>query len=203
MRSITLLLMAALLACALPCAAAANGGSSSTPSDPRNQHLYPLGSAAEYAFLVNGQRAPDFAYDALDGSTARLHDLLAQGHVLLVFGAGDEHLTAIERERAELLHMGVVPVAVLDLGGKSCRAAVSRLGLHFPVIADPRCVIAAQFNCLESSTRAIAPAWFVVDRGDHLRACDRFDWPSASWSATSASALGLPMGDANLPASSH
>ncbi len=207
MRSRTLLSLllgtAALLALAVPCAAAANGGANTTPSDPRTQNLYPLGSASEYAYLGAGQSAPDFHYDAADGSDARLHDLLAQGHVLLVFGAGDEHLRGIEHERAQLLRMGVVPVAVLDLGGKTCRAAVARLGLHYPVIADPRRVIAAQFNCLESTTRATAPAWFLVDRKDRLRACDRFEWPQSSWTITSASALGLPVGDALMPTSSN
>jgi peroxiredoxin len=207
MRSRTLLSLllgtAALLALAIPCASAGTGGSNATPSDPRTQNLYPLGSASEYAYLGTGQNAPDFHYDAADGSDARLHDLLAQGHVLLVFGAGDERLRAIERERTALLRMGVVPVAVLDLGGKTCRAAVTRLGLHYPVIADPRRVIAAQFNCLESSTRATAPAWFVVDRKDRLRACDRFEWPQSSWTITSASALGLPVGDALMPTSSN
>lgn len=201
MRSSTLLSVAALLAFAVPCAAATNSGSSATPNDPRAQHIYPLGSASEFAYLVTGQSVPDFAYDTPDGRDARLHDLLAQGHVLLVFGAGDRHLTELERERSALLRMGVVPVAVLDLGGKTCRSVVSRLGLHYPVIADPRRVIAAQFNCLESATRATAPAWFVVDRTDRLRACDRFEWPDASWALTSASALGLPVGDALMPAS--
>ena len=201
MRSITLLSMAALLAFAISCAAAANGGSSSAPSDPRMQHLYPIGSVAEYPYLENGEVAPDFSFDAMSGGPARLHDLLAQGSVLLVFGAGDAHLTALESERAVLLNMGIVPVAVLDLGSRDSRRAVARLGLHYPVIADPRRVIAAQFSCLESSTRVAAPAWFVLDRGRHVRANERFDWPSTSWASVSASALGLAMGDAVLPAS--
>ncbi len=42
-----------------------------------------------------GDRAPDFAYIGADGFGGRLRNLLAQGPVLLVFGAGESDLAAL------------------------------------------------------------------------------------------------------------
>jgi len=152
--------------------------------------IYPVGTGGEYATVVVGERAPDFSYQ-LDGQWRRLHDLRAQGHVLLVLGAGDEQLRAIEAQREGLLRVGVVPVAVLDSRAGACRAVVRRLGLGFPVIPDPTRVIGAQFNSLEPRTRLTAPAWFVIDQRGSVRGLDRFEWPASAWREVAGNALGL------------
>src|SRR5438067_2083412 len=46
-----------------------------------------------------GDIAPDFSYQAGDGSWRSLHDLTRGGHVLLVFAPRERELHAIERDR--------------------------------------------------------------------------------------------------------
>ncbi len=172
-----------------------------TPGDARPRiNIYPVGTGAEYAMVVPGEKAPNFSYES-DGRSLRLHHLRAQGHVLLVLGAGDAQLRALESQRDALLRLGVVPVAVLDIRHGSCRSAARRLGLNYPVIADPTRVIGAQFNALEPRTRLTAPAWFIVDRGGSVRALDRFEWPQSTWREVAISSLGLASDDAPIPAS--
>ena len=192
------LAVATLLTILVPAAASAAGG----PPDPRiSINMVPLGSGAEYAVIDVGSSAPDFAYETPNGGTGRLRDLRAQGHVLLVFGAGDEHLTSLARESDRLLAMGVVPVAVLDMKAGACRAVAQRLKLGFPVVPDPQRVIGAQFNSLDPRSRQDAPAWFVLDRKGRVRALDRFEWPGTAWTELAAGALGLATTDATLPVS--
>ncbi len=183
------LAVALLLALAAPSMAAESRGT--TSYDPRGRiDMYAVGTGAEYATVLVGEKAPDFNYQ-VDGRWQRLRDLRAQGHVLLVLGAGDEQLRAIESQREGLLRLGVVPVAVLDLRASSCRAATRKLGLQFTVIPDPTRVIGAQFNSLEPRTRMTAPSWFLIDRGGNIRALDRFEWPTAEWREIASNALGL------------
>jgi len=189
---------AALFAVIVPGVASAAGG----PPDPRlSLNMVPLGSGAEYAVVDAGSSAPDFAYESTDGGTRRLRDLRAQGHVLLVFGAGDEHLATMARERDRLIAMGVTPVAVLDMKASACRAVARRLSLEFPVVPDPQRVIGAQFNSLDPRSRHDAPAWFVIDRRGCVRGLDRFEWPTTAWADLAAGALDLATADAPLPAS--
>ncbi|MCC6650008.1 MAG: redoxin domain-containing protein [Candidatus Eisenbacteria bacterium] len=182
------------------------GGWNSPPSNPLAQSplpLVPLGTSAEYAVLDVGSSAPDFAYQAIGGGWNRLHDLRQQGPVLLVVAAGEEQLASLQREREELLRMGVVPVAVVDRRASACRRHIARLGLTYPVIPDPTRIIAAQFNALDPSSRAAAPAWFVLDERGRVRDLNRHQWPSREWADIASSALGLPRSSEPRPASTR
>lgn len=163
--------------------------------------IIPLGSNSGYAIVEPGSSAPDFAYETLAGVGARLRDLRAQGHVLLVFGADESELLRLAQECDRLTRLGVVPVAVLDWRVGACRDAVRRLALTFPVVPDPQRAIGAQYNALDPKTRHDARAWFVVDRGGRVRGLDRFEYPGESWTNVAASALGLPLEDVPVPAS--
>ncbi len=197
---------ASLLTLSLGASTVLAAGWNSPPPRPEAQTtlpLVPLGTSGEYAWIEVGSSAPDFSYDAIEGGSNRLHDLRAQGPVLLVIGATSDQLAALQREREELLRMGVVPVAVVDARTKSVRRQIGKLGLTYPVIADSRRLIAAQFNALEPNSRAAMPAWFVVDRQGRVRDLNRFVWPSREWSDVAASALGLPREGDSQPASAR
>jgi peroxiredoxin len=146
-----------------------------------------------------GDRAPDFAYQGDDNRWRRLHDLLHQGPVLLVFGAEIATLTSIEREREAILKLGAVPAAVLDMRNGVAWATARRHGLHYLVIPDSRKVIAAQFNLMDANGERVSPAWFVVDRSGRVRALDRGTLPRRGFASRTATALGLPDPEANLP----
>jgi peroxiredoxin len=198
-RTLLQLAFVALLATPGPSAA---GGSTVANTDPQKPlPNVPVGSSAEYALIVPGSGAPDFSYENLAGGHARLRDLRAQGHVLLVFAATEDQLARLQGESDALERLGIVPVAVLDWRPGACRNVVKKLGLTYPVVPDPARTIGAQYNVLDARTRQDAPAWFVVDRRGRVRGLDRFDFPRESWSSVAANALGLPNGDVSVPAS--
>lgn len=177
------------------------GGGIVTAEASKSIPLVPLGSNSEYAVIEAGSNAPDFAYETLAGGGARLRDLRAQGHVLLVFGAGEADLVRLQREADRLTRLGIVPVAVLDWRPGACRGVVKKLSLTFPVVPDPQRTIGAQYNALDPLTRQDAPAWFVVDRRGRVRGLDRFEWPREPWANVATTCLGLPAGDVLVPTS--
>jgi len=194
------LAFAALLGPAVTADAA--GAGAFGPDGQRLLPQIPLGGGTEYAMVEAGASAPDFAYETLAGGTARLRDLRAQGHVLLVFGAAESDLRRLELESSRLTRLGVVPVAVLDWRVGACRSVVRRLGLTFPVVPDVQRAIGAQYNVLDPRTRQASRAWFVVDREGRVRGLDRFELPREPWVSVAATSLGLPLDDAPRPAAS-
>jgi peroxiredoxin len=147
----------------------------------------------EYATVEVGSQAPDFSFESAPG-WRRLRDLRTEGDLLLVFGADDAGLLALEREREGLRALDVVPVAIVDRKPGACRALVSRLQLGVRLVPDPQRVIGAQFNVLDPNSRADAPAWFVLDRTGRVHALGRWELPAAPWTKVAAAALGI---DAN------
>jgi peroxiredoxin len=172
-----------------------------SPVPAGGQPFEPVDGSANYAIVEVGTQAPDFSFDS-QGRSLRLHDLRAQGHLLLVFAPDEARLVALERERPRLLSLGVVPVVLLDQRAGTCAATVRRLGLGYSVIPDPRRVIGAQFNALDPVSRADAPAWFVLSRTGRVYGLEHRVWPERSWSEVAASALGLPDPASLSPASS-
>ena len=163
---------------------------------PRMQSGGPEPPAAEVRV---GDRAPDFSYQSFDGRWRNLHDLRAQGPVLLVIAPSEPQLRAIERERERLLDYGIVAVAVLDIPPRAAASLVKRFELRYSVLADPRRVIAEQFNAVGGRTNAAMPAWFVIDRRGLVRALDRGRLPEGEYAPTAARALGLPPPGIALP----
>lgn len=151
--------------------------------------------------VMLGDVAPDFSYQAPDGQWRKLGNLLAQGPVLLVFGATRDQLRAIQAEREALLDRGVLPVAVLDDKPGRTWGLVRDLGLTFTVLSDQRRVIAGQFNALRANADASAPAWFVIDRRGIVRSLGRGKLPAASFTEVAARALDLPAPGQSMPTS--
>lgn len=151
--------------------------------------------------VVLGDAAPDFSYQGADGRWRHLHDLLVQGPALLVFGADEAVLRAVERERERLLDLGVIPVAILDARGGTARAMVQRHQLQYMVLADPRGVIAGQFNALDPRSGRTLPCLFVLDRSRRVRGLLRTHLPLQGYPALAANALGVSVRGRTVPAS--
>jgi len=166
------------------------------PISPPLQSGSPEPPAAEVRI---GDQAPDFSFEGFDGKWRNLHDLRAQGPVLLVIAPTEPQLRALERERERLLDYGIVPVAVVDAPSRTAASLVKRLALRYSLLADPRRVIAEQFNALGHRTNAAVPAWFVIDRRGIVRALDRGRFPDGEYTPTAARALGLPPPGITLP----
>lgn len=156
-----------------------------------------------FSVVSPGDPAPDFSYEARDHQWRRLRDLLVHGDVLLVFGADDEGLRALETEREALLAHGVVPIAVLDLKDHATWTTPDRLQLHYGVVPDSRSVIAEQFNLLNPETGRAYPSWFLVDHAGKVRALHRGALPSQGFTAIAERALGKPRDDQPLPANAR
>jgi len=147
-----------------------------------------------------GDPAPNFSFQGFSGHWMRLHHLLDQGSVLLVFGAGEADLRRLQAERGGLLDMGVILVVVVDDRPGSVRKKEKRLRLQYTVLSDPRAVIADQFNVADD--RQIEPSWFVVDQRGRVRGLNRGAL-SASYTRIAARSLALPMPGSIFPGSSH
>ena len=146
-----------------------------------------------------GDPAPNFSFQGFDGRWTRLHHLVDQGPVLLVFGLTESQMTAMERERNDLLGLGVIPVAIVDRTPGQARNLVRRLGLRFTVLADSRLVIASQFNATDVGR--LTPSWFVIDNRLRVRALFRGRIPGEDYVRVCARALALPMPGGIIPTS--
>ena len=148
-----------------------------------------------------GDAAPNFSYQGSDRRWRRLTDILAQGPVLLAFGADELTLRVIEHDRERLTDLGVIPVAVIEARAGVARAMVTRLRLEFTVLADAQGTIASQFNAVDPTTGRQLPTWFVLDRKRRVRGLGRRGLPLRGYTALAANALGLPLAGATLPTS--
>lgn len=147
-----------------------------------------------------GDIAPDVSYQGADARWRRLRELVAETPALLVFGASEATLRTLEREREELMDLGVIPVAVVGsrLGG--ARALATRLELRYTLLADPQGVIAAQFNAIDAANGRTLPTWFVLDSNRRVRGLGREGLPPRGYPAIASGALGLPARAAVRPA---
>ncbi|HEY2956367.1 MAG TPA: redoxin domain-containing protein [Candidatus Eisenbacteria bacterium] len=170
------------------------------PTDGAKTSLRPKPPEPPSSEVEPGDLAPDFAYQGDDNRWRRLHDLLAQGPVVLIFGATPPTLVALERERDAILRLGANPVAVVDMRGRTAWAQARKLGLRYLVIPDSRRVIASQFNTVDASGQTTAPAWFVLDRGGRVRGLRRGTLPAEGFTSLVAKALGVPDPGGTIPA---
>lgn len=145
-----------------------------------------------------GDQAPDFSYQAESGQWFKLHQLLQHGSVMLVFGPTESELLIMESECDSLYNVGVIPVAVLDRRTSSAVAMAHRLGLGFPVIADPQGSIASQFNLVGPPTVRAAPGWFIVDRAGRVRGFERRRLPDGGFTRIACDVLAIPSPDATV-----
>lgn len=147
-----------------------------------------------------GDIAPDFSYQGADARWRRLRDLVAESPILIVFGADDAALRAIEREREALMNLGILPVAVVGSRLGVTRTLTSRLELRYTVLADPQGVIASQFNAVDPASDRAIPTWFVLDAMRRVRGLGRTGLPRHGYQELAAGALGLPARSATVPA---
>jgi peroxiredoxin len=173
------------------------GGSSISGQSQVTTQARPVDTPATEVIL--GDIAPDFAYQGDEARWRRLRELVARQPALLVFGASDAVLRALEAERETLLERGVLPVVVLPSRLGSTRATVQRLNLKYMVLADPRGVIASQFNAVDPASGRQLPAWFVLDTQRRVQALGRGRLPKQGYGELAAEALGLPS-SASVPA---
>lgn len=167
----------------------------------------PSSQASHFAFMSEppvtevqvGDPAPNFSYQGFDGRWMRLHHLVDQGPVLLVFGLNDSQLGRLERERDALLGLGVIPVAIVDRPPGKARDLVRRLDLKYTVLADSRLVIASQFNAADLGR--VTPSWFVIDARLRVRALSRGRTPPEEYVRLCARALALPIPGSPVPTS--
>lgn len=174
---------------------------SAAPTSPRPGFALqgrPLDTPAAEVRL--GDIAPDVSYQGADARWRRLHELVAESPALLVFGADDAALRAIEREREALVDLGILPVAVVGSRLGVARALATRLELRYTVLADPQGVIAAQFNALDPASGRSIPTWFVLDPKRRVRGLGRTGLPQHGYQELAAGALGLPSKSATVPA---
>ena len=146
-----------------------------------------------------GDVAPNFSYQASDGHWRHLSDIVAQGRVLLAFGADELTLRVIEHERERLLDLGVVPVAMVEGRPSATQALAKRLDLRYTILADPGGIIAAQFNAVNPATGRQLRNWFVLDRKRCVRGLGWRGLPRRGLPALVANALGLPLPGTTLP----
>lgn len=195
---------ATMLAVALLAIGSLQASDSESPALPANLHQVPTAGPVNpdppSSTVSVGDRAPDFSFESTDHHWRHLHDLLEQGGVLLVFAPDDEQLKTLEREREGMLQRGILSVAVLNRRDGATWATVNRLRLHFSALADPRGVIAEQFNLMDPSGPRCLPGWFMIDRNGRVRGLHRDGLPEADFTSLATRALGLPSDGVSLPA---
>jgi peroxiredoxin len=116
-----------------------------------------------------GEIAPDFTYQSHDYLWQNLHNMLEQGHVLLVFGATEADLRRLEAEREHLIRQGVLPVAVIEQREGEVWKLLRRTEVGFSLLADPHGAIAEQYGVYQPETRGAHAAWFLVDQAGRVR----------------------------------
>ena len=145
-----------------------------------------------------GDIAPDVSFQGADARWRRLRELVADQPALLVFGANESILRGLEAERAGLVDLGIVPVAVLPSRLGTTRTTAQRLELRYPVLADPQNVIASQFNAVDPATGRQLPAWFVLDPQRRVLALGRGELPTRGYADLATQALSLPPSSATV-----
>ena len=144
--------------------------------------------------LQVGDTAPGFSYIGIDGQWHGFRQLFARGPVLLVFGARDEELKALDRTRPVFDDLGVHAVAVLDMRSGSAARLARRLELQCEVISDAKCVIGGLYGSLNPDTQRHGASYFVLDETGKIRGAGRGTLPAArKLVAISARSLGRPL----------
>jgi len=186
-----ILIVAALLA-AHPGTARAADDDVAQPAAFTHAAPAPVEPANERPKLGAGRKAPDFQYQSYDQLWQNLHNVLEHGDVLLVFGASDVDLRTLEREREELLKLGVNPLAVVERSERDVWASVRRLGLTFSLLADPRGMIGSQYGVFDETLGRSRTSWFVIDRKGRVRQSSS-TMPEQSWLTVASTALNRPV----------
>ncbi len=139
--------------------------------------------------LAAGEAAPDFAFVG-DYGWKHLHDLRAEGAVLILFEPDDVALAGIEHECAALGARAIEPVAVRTRGDGENWDTIARLGLDYALFSDPAGSLATQFGLCDPRTGRPRSAWCLVGRDGRVRRVVEGMPPAAEIAAAAVSAAG-------------
>lgn len=104
--------------------------------------------------LREGEVAPDFVLEAVDGRRIALADLLDRGPVIAAFFRGgwcpycSLTLRALQQSRGQILQRGAEILAISLEAPAENRRLARELGIQFPVLSDPDGRIAHLFGVL-------------------------------------------------------
>lgn len=175
---------------------AANPSPMNSPPLPGSEHhaLSPLSPEPEAATLQVAAAAPMFSYIGDDGRWHRSDELLARGPMLVMFGASETDLVAMQRLVPAFDDLGVRPVAVLELPTRGTAALSRKLGISLALVSDPMSAIAGLYHCVDTATGQHGSAYFVIDSRRVLRAMYFGPLPpSELLVASAARSLGRPL----------
>lgn len=116
-----------------------------------------------------GDVAPDFTYQSHEYLWQNLHNMLEQGHVLLVFGATEADLRSLEADRDRLIRQGVLPVAVIEQREGDVWKLLRKSNVSYSLLSDPHGAIAEQYGVYQPEVRGAHSAWFLVDQSGRVR----------------------------------
>jgi len=128
--------------------------------------------------LLVGDDAPRFSFLGSDGGWHPFSSIPAHGSVVLIFGATESDLVALEQSRTMFQDLDVTPVVVMDRRAGPAASMARRLNLTCPIIADPRCAIADLYNSLDPLSHRHEPGFFVLDETRTIRALSHGELPS-------------------------
>lgn len=143
--------------------------------------LSPLASAGAIGLKV-GAEAPDFTLTAGGGSEVSLSQRLAKGPAVLVFVRSADwcpycrqQLQDLERHREAIEASGAQLIALSYDDATTQAKAVAKLGLTYPLLADPGSKTIEAYGILNHEARGKAagiphPAIFIVDTDGKISA---------------------------------
>lgn len=139
-------------------------------------------SAAEQPGLKVGESAPEFALESSTGEAMTLSEILENGPAMLVFVRSADwcphcrrQLQNLEANREALEATGAQLVALSYDKAATQAQAVAKLGLTYPLLADPGSKTIKAYGILNHEARGKGlgvphPAIFIVDREGKIRA---------------------------------
>lgn len=139
-------------------------------------------AAAEQPGLIVGKQAPEFALESSTGEEMKLSEIRAEGPVILVFVRSADwcphcrrQLQNLEANRTALEAGGAQLVAVSYDKVATQAQAVAKLGLTYPLLADPGSKTIEAYGILNHEARGKGlgvphPAIFIVDGEGTIRA---------------------------------
>lgn len=113
-------------------------------------------------------QAPDFEFASGYG-WRHLHDLCAEGRVLLVFGANDAALAELQRQLPHWRAIGVEPIAVRTSNDGDNWMRLEHLGLTYALLSDANDALATRFGMAEIAAASNSGSWCLVDERMQIR----------------------------------
>lgn len=116
------------------------------------------------------QEAPDFTLPGSPAQPTRLYDALHKGPVFLLFFRGHwcpycrDQLQALHKGQAALAARGAQVLAISADSLSDTQALAHKLGLGFPVLADPQRAVIRRYGVEDAENEIAWPAVFLITR---------------------------------------